>query len=87
MKKDEILALENGKLSFVGSDLIKTTTKLVKNMLRKDTAFVSVYYGSDVSEEQVTLIEDALRQKLPEDIEFAMLSGGQPVYYFIIAVE
>lgn len=87
IKKDEILALENGKLSFVGSDLIKTTTKLVKNMLRKDTAFVSVYYGSDVSDEQVTLIEDALRQKLPEDIEFAMLSGGQPVYYFIIAVE
>lgn len=87
IKKGEILALENGKLAFVSNDLIKATVKLTKGMLKKDTAFVSVYYGSDVTEEQAAEVEQAIRAKLPEDVELTMLCGGQPVYYFIIAVE
>lgn len=87
IKKGQILALEGGKLNFVGTDVVKAAAKLTKSMLKKDSAFVSVYYGSDVSEEQAHQVEEAIRAKLPEDIEFAMLSGGQPVYYFIIAVE
>ena len=87
IKKGEILALENGKLAFVSNDLIKATVKLTRGMLKKDTAFVSVYYGSDVTEEQAAEVEQAIRVKLPEDVELTMLCGGQPVYYFIIAVE
>lgn len=87
IKKGEILALENGRLAFVGSDLVKSAVKLTKNMVRKDTAFVSVYYGSDVTEEQAEAAEEAIRAKLPEDVELTVLAGGQPVYYFIIAVE
>jgi len=87
IKKGEILALENGKLAFVSNDLIKATVKLTRGMLKKDTAFVSVYYGSDVTEEQAAEVEQAIRAKLPEDVELTMLCGGQPVYYFIIAVE
>jgi len=87
IKKGEILALENGKLAFVSNDLIKAAVKLTKGMLKKDTAFVSVYYGSDVTEEQAAEVEQAIRAKLPEDVELTMLCGGQPVYYFIIAVE
>lgn len=87
IKKGQILALEGGKLSFVGTDVVKAAAKLTRSMLKKDSAFVSVYYGSDVSEEQARQVEEAIRAKLPEDIEFSMLSGGQPVYYFIIAVE
>lgn len=87
IKQGQILALEGGKLSFVGADLIKTAAKLTKNMLKKDTSFVSAYYGCDVTEEQARQAEEAIRAKLPDDVEFAMLSGGQPVYYFIISVE
>ena len=46
-----------------------------------------MYYGCDVTSEQAEAVEEALRQKLPEDVEFTMLSGGQPVYYFLIAAE
>ncbi|WP_312642735.1 DAK2 domain-containing protein [Hydrogenoanaerobacterium sp.] len=87
IKKGEILALENGKLAFVGNDLMKATVKLTRSMLKKDTAFVSVYYGSDVTEDQAAAVEEALRAKMPEDVEMTMLCGGQPVYYFLIAVE
>ncbi len=87
IKKGEILALENGKLAFVTTDLVKAVTKLTRSLLKKDTAFVTVYYGCDVTPEQAGAVEEALRQKLPEDVEFTMLSGGQPVYYFLIAAE
>lgn len=87
IKKDELLALENGKLAFTGTELVKTAVKLTRSMLRKDTAFVSVYYGSDVSDEEAAEVEETLRQKLPDDVELSMLSGGQPIYYFLIAVE
>ena len=87
IKKGELLALENGKLSFVSQDLVKAATKLTRGMLRKDSAFVNIYFGADVAPEQAEQVYEAVRQKLPDSVELALLSGGQPVYYFIISVE
>lgn len=87
IKKGELLALENGKLSFVSQDLVKAAVKLTRGMLKKDSAFVSIYYGSDVAPEQAQQVCDAVRQKLPDSIELVLLNGGQPVYYFLISVE
>ncbi len=83
----ELLALENGKLSFTDTDLAKTCSKLVKQMLSRDSSFVTVYYGEDVTPEMAAEAEKAIRQRLPEDVELTVLDGGQPVYYFIISVE
>ena len=87
IKKGEILALENGKLSFVSQDLVKAAVKLTRAMLKKDSAFVSIYYGEDVAPEQAEQVHEAVRQKLPDDVELVLLDGGQPVYYFLISVE
>ena len=32
-------------------------------------------------------MKEAVKAKLPDSVELTMLRGGQPVYYFIIAVE
>lgn len=89
IKKGEILALENGKLSFVDKDLIKAASKLAKNLIKKqqDCAFVTVIYGEDATEEQARQVEDAIHAKFGDDIEVAVVNGGQPVYYFIISAE
>ena len=83
----ELLALDNGKLSFTDTDLARTCSKLVKQMLERDSSFVTVYYGEDVTPEMAAQAEEAIRQRLPEDVELTVLDGGQPVYYFIISVE
>ena len=83
----ELLALENGKLSFTGTDLAHTCSKLVKQMLSRDSSFVTIYYGENVTEEMAAEVEAAVRQRLPEDVELTVLNGGQPVYYFLISVE
>jgi len=83
----ELLALDNGKLSFTGTDLSKTCSKLVNKLLKRDSAFVTIYYGEDVTEEMAQKAEEAVRAKLPEDVELTVIKGGQPVYYFLISVE
>lgn len=87
IKKGEIMAIENGKLAFVGKDLSRSCVKLIKSMVKKDSSLVTIYYGSDVSAEQAEEIELAAREVMPDDVDLTVLDGGQPVYYFIISVE
>ncbi|MEG0853097.1 MAG: DAK2 domain-containing protein [Angelakisella sp.] len=87
IKEGELLALENGKVAFTEHDLTRCTIKLTKSLLQKDTSFVTLIYGSDVTDEQAAELETAVREKLPKDVELALINGGQPVYYLIISVE
>ena len=87
IKKDEILALENGKVSFSDKDVNKAALKLVRSLVKRDSAFVTLLYGQEVTEEQAGELHKLLEAKLPDSIELMTLSGGQPVYYYIISVE
>lgn len=87
IKEGELLALENGKVAFTDHDLTRCTVKLTKNLLTKDTSFVTLIYGSDITDEQAAELEAAVREKLPKTVELALINGGQPVYYLIISVE
>ncbi len=87
IKKGEILALENGKLVSTGTDITKTTYRLVRSMCKKDTSFVTVISGCDVDQEDAEHTTEMIRSKISSDIEVSHLNGGQPVYYYIISVE
>ena len=87
IKQGEILALQNGKLSFVEQDISKAVVKLTKSLYKKDSQFVTLIYGEDVSEDEAMNVKNALEGKLPSDAEITMIPGGQPVYYYIISVE
>ena len=87
IKEGELLALENGKVSFTGVDINSVVAKLTKDLLHEDSAFVTLLYGEDVTEEKAAEAEAAVREILPEDVELTVAFGGQPVYYYIISVE
>ena len=87
IKQGEILALENGKLVSTGTDITKTTYRLVRSMCKKDTSFVTVISGCDVDQEDAEHTTEMIRSKISSDIEVSHLTGGQPVYYYIISVE
>ena len=91
IKKGELLALENGKMSFVDTDLKKTVVKLTHNLTKKspnkDASFVTLIYGEDVAEDQAEEIREALAERLGDSAEVVLIAGKQPVYYFIISVE
>lgn len=87
IKEGDILAMENGKLVFTETDYLKAAVKLTAKMCSKHTGFVTLIYGSDVTDKQAEEVTDALRLKLGNDVEVSALAGGQPIYYFIISVE
>ncbi|MDR0920046.1 MAG: DAK2 domain-containing protein [Oscillospiraceae bacterium] len=87
IKKGEILALDNGRLSFTGKDLTKSAYKLTRRLIRGDSSFVTLIYGSDVTDENAEYLKQALEKKYNGRIEFLLINGSQPVYYYFVSVE
>ena len=100
----DYLALKEGKLFGTDTQLDALLEKLAEE--GKDSSFISLYYGEDVTEDAagreasfISLyfgedVQEADAQKagaLFEEVcpgaEVAVLSGGQPVYYYIISME
>lgn len=87
IKNGDILAFANSKLIFTERDLNKACIKLVKNLINKNSTFVTIMYGKDVEKDKVDELKQSLAVKLSDDIEVDIIYGGQPVYYYIISVE
>ena len=86
IKDGEILALDNGKLSFVDRDVTKAAYKLTKKLTKSDSSFITVIYGSDVTDEAAEALVSQIQNKY-SNLEVNLINGGQPVYYYIISVE
>ncbi len=87
IKEGDIIALENGKLTITEKSTVKAVVKLAKNMVSKDTSFITLIYGEDVSEEDANKAYEELRDKFGSKTDISLVKGDQPVYYFILSVE
>ncbi len=87
IKEGEILALDNSKLAFTEKDINKAALKLVKKLAKSGASYVTVIYGSDVTESDAESLQQLLQSKLSDKIEVMLINGGQPVYYYILSVE
>lgn len=87
IKEGDILALDNGKLVFTEKDPLKAAIKLTKSMINRDTSFVTLIYGDNISEEEAQHVADFLSHKFGSKLDITLINGGQPVYHFIISVE
>ena len=87
IRKGEYMALENGKIVATGTDLTKITYRLARSMKKKDTQFITVISGCDVSNEEAEKTTAMVQAKCGNDVEVTHLVGGQPVYYYMISVE
>ena len=85
--KNDVLALENGKLAFTEKDVNKAAYKLTKKMVKGDSSFITLIYGADVTEEKAQQLYEQLSAKFGSRLEITLLRGGQPVYYYLISVE
>ena len=85
--KNEILALENGKISFTENDVTKAAYRLMKRMVHSNSQFATILYGNNVTDENAEILYEMLKNKFGDDLEINLLNGGQPVYYYILSVE
>ncbi len=87
INKGEIMAMLGGKIIHTDTDIAKATYRLVKQMIKRDSQFVTVLYGEDVTDAQAAELETQLNEKFGSKVEITFVNGGQPVYYYIISVE
>ena len=86
IKEGDYLALEEGKLFGTDNQLNVLLEKLAEDAKSREASFISLYYGEDVQEEDAQKAAEVFQSVCP-DAEIMVLSGGQPVYYYIISME
>ena len=60
--------------------------RLARSDAHQSAEFISIFYGEDVTEEQAQKAEAIFTAACP-NAEVSLLSGGQPVYYYMISAE
>ena len=82
----DYLALMDGKLFGTDRDIACLLEDLSDEAAARGAEFVNLFYGEDVSEEDANKTLEVFSRKCP-GAEVTLLSGGQPVYYYIISIE
>ena len=52
-----------------------------------DASFLNVFYGASISDERAAKATELLRSKINASAEIVTISGGQPIYDYIISAE
>ncbi len=86
IKKDDYMGIGDNGILAVGRTLSQVAAETIAAMVKEDSELISIYFGSDVTEEDA----EALRASLEEtysscDVELQY--GGQPIYYYVMSVE
>ncbi len=85
LKIGDIMGLDNKKILATGKDVSQVTIELIEK-LRSIEEIITLYYGQDVTKEEAEALQAAVAEKYPEcDVELHY--GGQPIYYYYIALE
>lgn len=87
IKEGEILALADGKLKFTEKEPIKAAERLTKSLISKETEFITLIYGENISDEKAQILKEKLESSVDSSIEINLIKGEQPIYYFVVSVE
>ena len=82
----EYLGLYGKKLAGNGSDISTLVAQLADMAVENGKEIITIYYGTDVTEEEAQAVADMFVKKFDED-SVMLIPGGQPVYYYIISAE
>ena len=87
IKEGEIIALNNGKLTYKSKDPVHAAVKLAKEMINRDTSYVTIIYGNGITDAQAESALQSIQSKVSSNVEVSLINGGQTIYYFILSVE
>ena len=86
INEGDYLALCDGKLMGTDRNLDVLLERLARMASDKGAEFITIYAGEGVSDEDAARAA-ALFETVCPQAEVSALPGGQPVYYYIVAIE
>nr|MCR5617294.1 DAK2 domain-containing protein [Clostridiales bacterium] len=82
----DIMGLVDNKIKLIGSNVHDVSLSVLEDMVTEESSIISVYYGSEVDIESAVRLKDDITAKYT-DCDVEVHEGGQPLYYYLIAVE
>lgn len=86
IKQGDYMGIGDAGILSVGQDMLQITKDMVSAMVDASSELISVYYGSDVQEEDARRLQKEL-EEAHGDCDIELQYGGQPIYYYVISVE
>ncbi len=86
IKKGDIMGLDDGGIRTSGTDVNDVVLKLLDHSIDDESAVISIFYGEDVEEEDAESLAAQVAEQFPE-LDVDLQRGGQPVYFYIIAID
>jgi len=86
IKEGEIISILNGKIVHSSSSVLDACLNLLEKADTSNMERITFFYGENLSEVEVNRIVDDVRKVYPFH-EIEIHEGGQPHYYFLIAIE
>ena len=86
IKQGDIIGLANGKVAEKGDSIHDVAISLTHEIVTEDDSLITLYYGAETNEEDAEALAQEFTELYPDcdvDVQF----GGQPLYYYLIAVE
>ena len=82
----DYLALYGSALFGTSRDIKVLLKSLAEKVRDEGKEYITIYYGADVKEKHAQKAADLFAEICP-DADVNLLSGGQPVYYYLISAE
>lgn len=82
----DIMGIGDSGILSVGTDVEETTKDMLKQLVDEDSELISLYYGEEVKETDAEAFTSEIEALYP-DVDVDAHFGGQPIYYYVLAVE
>lgn len=82
----DIMGIGDAGIIAVGENIEATTKEMLAELVDEDSELISLYYGEEVKEDDAWRFAGEI-EKLYPDIDIDAQYGGQPIYYYVLAVE
>ncbi len=86
IKQNDIMGIGDKTILSVGQDISEVTVDMLRQLIDEASELVSIYYGSDVKEEDAVAISEIISGEF-SNVDVEVNYGGQPIYYYILSVE
>ena len=86
IRQGNMMAIGDDGILAVGEEKNETSAAAIAKIVDDSTEMISIYYGSETSEEDAQVLRDRLAGQFPS-CEVELQYGGQPVYYYILSAE
>ncbi len=81
-----IMGIGDAGILAVGSDIHETAKEMLAALVDENSELISIYYGAEVDEADAAAFAAEVETLYP-DMDVDAQFGGQPIYYYVLAVE